>query len=116
MPETYLMKLDDIPFKATQSGKKIIEVRLNDDKRKEIKVGDIILFENLNDRETVMVEVVRVRKFKTLSELVKTEDFSKTGGIYRDRKHWQKSINSYYTPEKQRSFGLLVIEISLADL
>lgn len=33
------MRLNPSPFEAIRSGKKTIEIRLNDEKRKQVKVG-----------------------------------------------------------------------------
>lgn len=38
------MRLADAPFDMIKSGKKTVEVRLNDEKRRQICVGDIIIF------------------------------------------------------------------------
>lgn len=40
------MRLHNSPFKLIKNGTKTIELRLNDEKRKLIKVGDIIRFTN----------------------------------------------------------------------
>ena len=107
----YILKLDDVPFEATKAGKKLIEVRLNDKKRELIKPGDTITFENKNGSLSTLV--VGKRKYKEITELVQKEEFSKTGGIYRDIEEWIKHIDSYYTRELQRQRGLHAIEIQL---
>lgn len=38
------MKLVDAPFELIRSGQKTIELRLNDEKRQIIKIGDFIVF------------------------------------------------------------------------
>ena len=38
------MNLDSNPFEMIKNGTKTIELRLNDDKRRKIKVGDYIIF------------------------------------------------------------------------
>ena len=40
------MNLVDLPFNQIKEGSKVIEVRLNDEKRQNIKVGDKIVFTN----------------------------------------------------------------------
>ena len=40
------MKLNPDPFTAIETGKKNIELRLNDEKRQQIKIGDTITFTN----------------------------------------------------------------------
>ena len=41
---THEMKLQDGPFRLFEEGKKRVEVRLLDEKRQKIRVGDAILF------------------------------------------------------------------------
>ena len=55
----YEMRLNKLPFEQIVDGKKTIEVRLNDAKRKLIAVGDEILFSNRdNPNQTVVKKVV----------------------------------------------------------
>ena len=41
------MRLQDLPFDSIASGSKTIEIRLNDDKRKLVRIGDQIEFSKL---------------------------------------------------------------------
>lgn len=41
------MKLNPAPYAAIKTGKKNIELRLNDEKRQQVKVGDTITFSNI---------------------------------------------------------------------
>lgn len=43
---THHMKLNPSPYAAIKSGRKNIELRLNDEKRQKIQVGDEIIFTN----------------------------------------------------------------------
>ena len=47
------MKLHPAPFEMIKSGKKTIELRLYDEKRRKIKVGDEIIFTNTVNGETL---------------------------------------------------------------
>ena len=59
-----VMKLKQEPFEQIKSGVKIWEVRLNDDKRKTIHIGDRILFKKLPDLlEGVLTKVVDIKHF-----------------------------------------------------
>ena len=63
------MKLVDFAFQAIKNGDKDIEVRLNDEKRSKIKIGDKIKFHHMDNDETLIVEVINLHKFKTFKEL-----------------------------------------------
>ena len=45
------MKLNPVPFENIKIGSKDIEMRLNDEKRKLVKVGDYIRFTNIETGE-----------------------------------------------------------------
>lgn len=47
----HIMRLNPLPFKMIASGEKTIELRLNDEKRRLINVGDEITFINTEDNE-----------------------------------------------------------------
>lgn len=51
------MKLHESPFKKIKSGKKTVELRLYDDKRRKINIGDKILFTNLTSQEMIAVNL-----------------------------------------------------------
>lgn len=45
------MKLNAEPFEAIRNHKKTVEIRLNDEKRQKVKIGDTIVFTNIDDSE-----------------------------------------------------------------
>ena len=63
----HLMKLNVKQFNLIKIGTKKIEARLFDDKRSKLKVGDNIVFTNLNDEnEKIKVRVVNLHRFEFL--------------------------------------------------
>lgn len=107
------MRLEPIPFEATKAKRKLIEVRLCDDRRSQIMVGDKIAFKNTTTEELLKVEVIGIRKYTSIEKLVRDESFDMTGGIYTDLDHWVQSIYRYYSNEDQAKYGLLAIEIKI---
>ena len=56
-------------FQSIREGKKKVEVRLNDEKRREIKVGDSIEFVKIpQQNETLKVRVTELRKYNTFRD------------------------------------------------
>ncbi len=113
MNTTFQMKLHDIPFDATKEKRKTIEVRLNDERRKNIRIGDLLEFDRQSGAEKIKTLVLAIRTYNSLEELTLKENFKKTGGIYKDRAHWIAAINSYYSEAEQNSYGLIVFEIEV---
>ena len=58
------MGLYQEPFQSIVSGKKIVEIRLNDPKRQAVQVKDQIEFTNLSTNEQVIVQVTARQSFK----------------------------------------------------
>lgn len=106
------MRLHNSPFNLIKSGTKTIELRLNDEKRSLIKVGDKIEFTNRVTEEKIMVEVINLHKYNSFSELYK--HFDKVSMGYReDEEADPKDMEQYYSKDEQDKYGVLGIEIKL---
>ena len=66
---THTMQLQPSPFEMIRNGTKTIELRLFDEKRKKIRVGDTILFTNTTSRETLSVRVLELLVFDSFETL-----------------------------------------------
>ena len=56
------MGLHGVYFDAIKKGTKTVEVRLNDEKRRKIKVGDTIEFIKIPEQNEILtVEVIRIK-------------------------------------------------------
>lgn len=104
------MKLVDFAFKAIKNKEKDIELRLNDEKRSKINIGDIIEFVHIDTNETIKVEVINLHKYSTFEELFSKFDHKRFG--LNDRDDASIMIN-FYSMEEQNKYGALGIEIKL---
>ncbi len=110
----HYMDLNPKPFEMIGSGEKTIELRLNDDKRRLIGVGDKIEFTNNSDGRKLIVKVRNIYKFSDFEELYKNLPLEKCG--YRKNELSQaksEDMEIYYSKEKQEQYGVLGIEIEL---
>ena len=111
----YCMKLREEPFEMIKSGKKIYELRLLDEKRKNIKIGDTIVFEKVeNLLEKIVVEVVDILKFNSFIDLYANLSpldigYTKENAPYASPKDMEK----YYTREEQNIYGVVAIKIRI---
>lgn len=106
------MKLQPRPFEAIKSGAKDIELRLNDEKRRQLNVGDTISFSKLPDQtETIVAEVVGLLHYPTFAALV--EDFApqRMGGT--DKASIVEGMAEYYSIEEQAELGVVGIRLKL---
>ena len=110
------MRLADAPFDMIKSGKKTVEVRLNDEKRRQICVGDIIIYRRKSGiGDTCAVNVVDLRQYKNFFELFSAELLAATGCENMIAEQAVQSMYQYYTAEQESGFGVLAIQIKLID-
>lgn len=108
------MKLADAPFDLISSGKKTVEVRLYDEKRKQISVGDTIEFFRLNGKGgSVKARVVALYNFDSFKALFESALYTKTGSGELSVADAAESMYKYYTKEQENHYGVLGMEITL---
>lgn len=110
---TFEMKLADEPFALIGSGKKTVEIRLNDEKRKNLRVGDEIVFTRLGGTETLRTEVKGIHKFPSFMALMSSPLFEGTGSENMSAEEAAESMYGYYTVKQEKEYGVLGIEIAL---
>lgn len=113
---THQMHLDHGPFVKIKTGAKTIELRLNDEKRRRIQVGDRILFDDRSDPlDSLMAEVVALHRFKDFRELYAALPLEKCGYLTAEAVGHARAEDmlAYYSMEMQQAYGVLGIEIRL---
>ena len=111
----HVMNLTPAPMQEIRTGNKTIELRLNDEKRKQISVGDTIKFINREDsNDTLRVKVVDLFLFSSFAELYDNLPLLNCG--YNEdniNTASPEDMEMYYSREKQNKYGVVGIEISL---
>lgn len=109
------MKLDHDAFVKVENGSKTVEMRLNDEKRRRIAVGDVIRFEDRSDEgEVLFAEVVEKFVFPTFKELYSSLSPREIG--YSDEEIPRASPDDmlrYYTEEDQAKNGVVGIRMKV---
>ncbi|MCH5162707.1 MAG: ASCH domain-containing protein [Clostridiales bacterium] len=106
------MSLVPSAFDTIATGKKTVEMRLCDEKRKKLKVGDEIEFENTETRRAIRCEVVGLFRYKDFFELYSAFDKTAIGYGETDTAS-ATDMYAYYSPEQIEKYGALAIEIRL---
>ncbi len=111
----HIMNLNPSPFEMIRSGRKTIELRLYDEKRQDIKIGDTITFINTEDAaDTLQVKVIDLHMFDSFEELYKNLPLLKCGYTREDvRSASPCDMELYYSKERQQQYGVVGIEIAL---
>ena len=108
------LKLQPIYYDYILNGSKRIELRLNDEKRQEIKVGDKIKFlkepELTESFEAVVTGMLNYNNFDNLFsdypiEMLADKEMTK--------EELKSVLEEFYTQEKQSRYGVLGIKIEL---
>ena len=110
---THKMKLHTAPFEKIKSGEKTIELRLYDEKRQQIKVGDRIVFTNTSTGETLEATVAKLHRFDCFEQLYKALPLLQCGYTPEDidTAHYT-DMEAYYSLEQQKKYGVVGIELS----
>ena len=108
----YEMNLNPGPFKVMKEGLKSIEMRLDDERRKNIKIGDIILFTETETKEKLKVEVLDLYRYPNFEELYKHFD-KRELGYRKDEVASPSDMLEYYPKDKIEKYGVLGIRVKL---
>lgn len=98
-------------FKIVKSGTKHIEVRLNDDKRKKLKVGDDLVFLNQSNEDKKINAIIKgLKYFSSFEDLV---DYYRIDEIYKEdssKEEFLKIINKFYSNDEVKKYGIVAID------
>ena len=107
------MKLNPCPFKQIKSGEKTIELRLNDEKRKQINIGDNIIFTNTLNNEKIITSVTNLHYFDNFTQLYDSLPLLKCGYSKENINNAKASdMEQYYGIDKQKQYGVVGIELT----
>ena len=110
----HYMNLCPEPFEMIRSGKKTIELRLNDEKRRCIQIGDEIIFQKEPELiYEIYTEIIGLKINKSFKELINTLDISQYSDKNETKEKFLKDLYKFYTKEKEEKYGVVGIEIKL---
>ena len=111
----HYMKLKAIPFKKIKNGAKTTELRLYDEKRQKIKIGDMIEFVNTEDKsQKLIVSVTALHIFDSFDELYKCLPMTACG-YKKGEKANPSDMNIYYSPKEQEKYKAVGIDFVLME-
>ena len=110
----HMMRLAPQPFEMIADGTKTIELRLYDEKRRRIGVGDEITFVHTQSDEEIRAKVIALHIFDSFKELYNALPLLKCGYTEADIASASPSdMDVYYTAEQQKQYGVVGIEIAV---
>lgn len=110
--KTHEMKLHAAPFAAIQAKTKTVEMRLYDEKRQALQIGDLLRFTNAATGETLLTKILALHVYPTFDELYKR--FGKTALGYKiNEPAAPKDMLAYYPQEDVDKYGVVGIELQV---
>ncbi len=110
------MKLQPEYYNFILNGTKRIEIRLYDEKRQSIKLGDTIKFLKEPElSESFNAKVTGLLRYNSFKDMFKDFDISILSDKSMTKEELIKVLEQFYTKEKQEQYGVLGIRIELID-
>lgn len=104
------MRLNNEPFNKIKEGTKTVELRLLDEKRKALRVGDKIIFTNRANNEKIDVVITNLFKADSFEPIY--EKYSKVAMGYNEEDDAKsEDMEEYYSKEEIKKYGCIAIEI-----
>lgn len=113
----HIMRLKPEPFEQIRSGAKTIELRLLDEKRRKIHVGDTITFVHLeNSALTLHTKVTDLFVFDSFETLYQNLPLLACGYTEQNVKTaTPQDMDIYYSKEEQTRYGVIGIKIAILE-
>ena len=110
----FIMKLKPEFFDQVKSGKKIYEIRLHDEKRQKIGVGDNIIFKKEPELiDGVIVRVVDVKRFNSFEDMARTLSLSSIGFDNKNATQVARFYRTIYSKEDEKNYGVVAFKMEL---
>ena len=111
---THSMQLQPSPFEMIRDGRKTIELRLFDEKRQKIRIGDTIVFTNTESKENIKVKVLECLLFDSFETLYSQLPLLDCGYTKDDvATASPDDMNAYYPKAMQQKYGVVGIKVAL---
>ncbi len=110
------MTIDSNFFDMIKYGGKKVEVRVNDEKRRLIKVGDVLYFNKRSARPDVLkVRVTSLTYKDSFLELYSCYNPAELGFKDVDLLGFLSSMANYYPPEREKTYGVVGIGVEVIE-
>ena len=106
------LKLQPRYYEYILNGSKDIEIRLYDEKRQKINIGDTIIFKKEPElNESFKVKVVGLLRYENFDSLFNDFTIDRLADKSMKKSELLEELEKFYTKEKQKEYGVLGIRI-----
>lgn len=111
-----IIHLDSDIFENVKHGTKNIEVRVNDEKRRRLKVGDKITFlrrpDEIDSIDAIVEDLIYYKDFKELVEDYTIEELYTAGYSKED---FLTLLKRFYSDDEINEYGTVAIKFKIID-
>lgn len=101
-------------YEIVKQGSKNVEARVNDEKRRKLKVGDTLIFlKRPLEEENCKARVTDLKYFDTFEQMGKNYDFKRLYLESYTMDMWLKELSRFYSDEEIKKYGVVAIEFEL---
>ncbi len=112
IPRVHHMRLHVVPYTKIAQGSKTIELRLYDEKRRALHVGDRIVFACADTKETLTATVRALHCFDDFASLYRALPLDRCGYSAQELPSVRpQDMEAYYTQEEIARWGVVGIEL-----
>ena len=105
------VRLHDYVYDLIRNKTKDVEVRVNDEKRRQLHVGDTLIFINRgNEEEQTKVTVTDLKYFKNFAEVADNYEMERLYLKDYSKEDYVKLFDEFYSKEEIDNFGVVAIE------
>ena len=110
--KTHKMNLQPKYFDFIKHGTKRVELRLYDEKRSQINLGDIIEFTKSED-DKIEAEVIGLLRYRTFKELFEDFDISILADASMTKEELLATLSEFYPPAEQAQYGVVGVRLKI---
>ena len=109
-------RLDADIFSIIKNGVKDVEIRLYDDKRKKLKVGDkIVFYKRPEEIEKIECTITKLEKYNSFSDVVDNIDMERIYLEGTSKEDYIKLMRRFYSEDEEKNLGVLAIYFKVDD-
>ena len=110
----FSMNLRHTYYEMVKSGQKDIELRLYDEKRRQMCAGDIVLiYDAENPSDYIRREIVHMHIAQSFASLATQINVRRTG--FDILEQFSAAVSKFYTPTQESRYGVVGIELMVAQ-
>ena len=103
------MHLESEIYDLVNNNIKDIEIRINDEKRRRLKIGDLINIKNRANDKSINVKIINLEYFSSFIECINNYDLKR---LYNDKitkTEFLDLLYKFYTKNDEKEYGVVAI-------